>query len=368
MLHVIVSRWLPATVLAAGLAIPTHASVTADSVVPTVSLDDVEIVEPRPVGDSKVRVTVRLSEPVPYRVTAQVVIVEGGTATPAADYFDPGTMYVSFPSGSQAETVSIQLNHDAEPEADETIQVQIRSAIGALVDDSPATITIVDNDHPARLVFGEIRVNESQGILRIWPGVERRSSVLGSVKYELVDGSATRGDDYTTKRGEIVHLPAKGIDDPIRIAVKDDNEAEGDETFFIRLFNPQNLVIPVDEIEVTVVDNDTPPVISVDDLVVTEGRQSARAVLPLQLDRPYSRDITLRVATFNGSALSGVDYSRIVKTVVIPRNTTSINLPLTILGDLNPENEEQFTIEFSTPADEVVVATPVATVTIIDDD
>jgi hypothetical protein len=341
-------------------------TVQAAESVPTMSIEDTSAYE-RLRFEPKVPVTVRLSEPAPYRITAKVNVIDGGTATRAADFFDPGTQYVSFPAGKTVYTVWLKVRDDLEPEADETVELELHSAVGALIGDSSATITILDDDQPAQLVIEPITVIESNGFVRVPVTAVRRSAQSGSFRYELVDGTAVRGEDYVFDRGTIGWSPAQRLDS-VRFKLRGDDIAEADETLTLRLFDASNVVLSTDAIEITIIDDDVPPVISVADLELDEGDDARERVpVTITLDRRYSRPVTLRVATVEGSALAGVDYLKIDKTVIVDGRTT-INLPLDILGNLNPEPDEQFTIEFSTPTEGVVITTPVVTVTIHDDD
>ncbi len=78
--------------------------------------------------------------------------------------------------------------------------------------------------------------------------------------------------------------------------------------------------------------------------------------------------MTLRLATVDGTALAGVEYRRLDKSVIIPKYPTTVRVPLQIFGDLNPEDDETFTLDVSSSTPGVAVATPVVTVTILDDD
>jgi len=82
--------------------------------------------------------------------------------------------------------------------------------------------------------------------------------------------------------------------------------------------------------------------------------------------------VTVNYATADGTGINAAttadnDYVTASGTVTFAPGETSKSIPITILGDLQPEHDEQFTIIFSNPSG-AALSTPQVTVTLMNDD
>lgn len=84
-------------------------------------------------------------------------------------------------------------------------------------------------------------------------------AVDASVSYETLDGSAKAGSDYIATSG-VAKISAGETKIAIAVEILGDTLAEGNETFYLRVFNPQGGIFPdsVSELKAfhTIVDND----------------------------------------------------------------------------------------------------------------
>ena len=90
------------------------------------------------------------------------------------------------------------------------------------------------------------------------------------------------------------------------------------------------------------------PVLSVDDIVVSEG--DAFATLTLRLDSPATKASAVTWSTSNGSAWGNYDYTHLANQTVTfqpGQSTKTIQIPL--LADTGVEGTEQFYVNFSSP-------------------
>ena len=110
-----------------------------------ITIDDIVVTEGN-VGTTIAAFTVRLSAP-----TSQVVTVDfataPNTATAGVDYV-PISGTVTFPSGSTAQTINVEVIGDTEGEPDETFFVNLSGAVNAAVVDGQGVGTILANDDP----------------------------------------------------------------------------------------------------------------------------------------------------------------------------------------------------------------------------
>ena len=109
----------------------------------SITIDDVTVTE----GDGgtvDAVFTVTLSEPSTDTVTVQFATADG-TATAGSDYVAAsGTL--EFTGGAVTQTITVQVNGDLAPEADETFFVNLTNATGAVIQDSQGVATIQDDD------------------------------------------------------------------------------------------------------------------------------------------------------------------------------------------------------------------------------
>ena len=158
----------------------------------SISIDDVTVTE-GDTGTVDAVFTVTLSEPSVDTVTVEFATADD-TATAGSDYVTAsGTL--EFSAGAVTRTITVQVNGDLDPEADETFFVNLTNAVGATITDGQGEGTILDNDAAETVVFSDsfeagewsgLWVEDSQND---WFRSPQRATA-GSYSAE-VDGSAT---------------------------------------------------------------------------------------------------------------------------------------------------------------------------------
>ncbi len=109
--------------------------------------------------------------------------------------------------------------------------------------------------------------------------------------------------------------------------------------------------------------------IALNDASVMEGDAGTVAMgFRLDIQPPNPVPITLEHATVNGTAVSGLDFSATSGPLVIPANTSSYTLNVSILGDALFEPAESFELVISNPSANAIITLNRATGTILDDD
>jgi hypothetical protein len=95
---------------------------------------------------------------------------------------------------------------------------------------------------------------------------------------------------------------------------------------------------------------DGPPVISANDIAVSEGSNgTVTATFAVRLLAPATNNITVDFATTDGTALAGSDYEPTNGTLVFLPGETTKAVPVTLLPDAPPEPEETFSLALSNP-------------------
>ncbi|PMP83360.1 MAG: sodium:calcium exchanger, partial [Chloroflexus aggregans] len=100
-----------------------------------------------------------------------------------------------------------------------------------------------------------------------------------------------------------------------------------------------------------VINRDNEPVrISINDVLRLEGDSGVtNGNFIVRLNRISDRDILVDYTSANGTATAGTDYNAVAGTVTIPAGTWQVTLPVGIIGDTEPEDDEFFTINLSNP-------------------
>lgn len=111
----------------------------------------------------------------------------------------------------------------------------------------------------------------------------------------------------------------------------------------------------------------TPEIYVIDQSV---GESDGSVGVILALSHRAATSATVEVATSDGTATDGSDYTAVARTVTIPANTQMARVPVTILNDTHPEpSEETFTVSISNAAGGAELgASTSGTMTIVDDD
>jgi hypothetical protein len=111
---------------------------------------------------------------------------------------------------------------------------------------------------------------------------------------------------------------------------------------------------------ITVFPVDGPPVVSANDIAVSEGSNgTATATFTIRLLAPATNEVSVDFATSDGSALAGSDYVATNGTVVFAVGETSKAVPVTLLPDATSESEETFNLLLSNPVNATLLRTTI---------
>ena len=115
----------------------------------------------------------------------------------------------------------------------------------------------------------------------------------------------------------------------------------------------------------TIIDDDPPPAIGIDDVVMTEGDSGTRsAVFTVSLSALSGQSVSVDFSTADGTATAGVDYAAGAGTVVIPAGTANETVTVVVIGDTDPEPDETFFVNLSNPTNATIAdAQGVGTIT-----
>ena len=202
-----------------------------------------------------------------------------------------------------------------------------------------------------------------------------RPPANASIEFSTEDGTATLADnDYNVSIGTINitngTLSGDALDTTIIITINGDAKFEPDESFVLRLLNPDNINV-LTETLTTIIDNDdAEPTINIaTPISITEGADGVFSVLnfSVTLSNPSSFQIGVDYIVSDVTATSGLDYINNNGAIVFIPGDISATISVTVLGDNINEGDETLTLTLQNALNATIgVATSTATIT--DDD
>ncbi len=292
-------------------------------------------------------------------------------ATAGQDYQSAGGT-VQIDAGDTSATLTVTITDDALDEPDnETFDIVLSAVTGASAAQPQATVTIADNDALPEFSISDAEATEGPGAsVGFTVSLDAASGRPTEVEWRAVsdeddDRPATEDLDYQGISATLT-IPAGETEATVSVQLLDDGDHERTETFEVGLANPANSVIADGTGEGRILDDDT-PVISIDDLSVSES--AATAQVTVRLSRPAYDEVTLRYGTAAGTAIATRDYtaqSRVA--VTVPAGATTATVAVPILADDVYEADESFFVDLSDPTVAELSSDTRALVTIVDDD
>lgn len=183
-----------------------------------------------------------------------------------------------------------------------------------------------------------------------------------TVFFSTTGGTATAGNqcstagvDYASVNSSALSFNSSENSKQINITVCGDTRDEPDETFFINLFNASGgAVIQDAQGQATLIDDDNPPSLRINDVTVTEGNSgAANSVFTVTVSGSTDNPINVSYATANRTATAGscgtasVDYATTSGSLAFAANQTSQTLTIPVCGDAVREGNEQFDVRLS---------------------
>jgi hypothetical protein len=153
------------------------------------------------------------------------------------------------------------------------------------------------------------------------------------------------------------------------VPVRGDALGEPDESFAVNLAGAVNATIAKPQGVGVIVNDDTLPTLSIDDVTLAEGNSgTTNFVFTISLSAPSSQIVTVQVQTADGNATVGSDYAGLsLTTVTLAPGVTTQTIPIAVTGDTAPEPHENFAVNLSGATNATIVKSQ-GVGTILDDD
>ena len=173
--------------------------------------------------------------------------------------------------------------------------------------------------------------------------------------------------DYTTTAGTLMFTPGQVLQ-TIAVPIVGDLTDENDEGYVVNLSGAVNATIADTQGAGSVVNDDTPPTISIDDVSLTEGNSgTANMTFTASLSAASGKTVTVGYATADGTAVVGTDYNAAAGTVTFTAGQTTRPVTVAIRGDALDEFDETLAVNLSGPTN-ATIADSQGVGTIVDND
>src|SRR6185437_16249887 len=118
------------------------------------------------------------------------------------------------------------------------------------------------------------------------------------------------------------------------IAVVNDIIDENDETVQVTLSSPTNATVgPTPTHTYTILDDDSPPSLSINNVSLTEGTGgTTNSIFTVTLSVASARTISVNFATANGTALAGSDYTATNGVLTFNPGQTTQTVSVSVIG------------------------------------
>jgi hypothetical protein len=220
------------------------------------------------------------------------------------------------------------------------------------------------------MTIDDVQVTEGNGGTTSAVFTVRLSAASGqvvTVDYATADGTAMAPAEYTATAGTL-SFPAGTTTRTVSVPVIGDLLDEPNETFLVRLSNAVGALLADAQATGTIVDDDSPPALSINDVSVAEGETGTTpSTFTLSLSAPSGQTVSVAAATADGTATAGSDYTPGTWTAVVPPGITTAPLGVAVRGDRVWEADETLVVNLSAPVNATLAGTQ-GVGTILDDD
>ncbi|HKR14088.1 MAG TPA: Calx-beta domain-containing protein [Pyrinomonadaceae bacterium] len=252
-------------------------------------------------GGTNATFTVTLSAPTTHRVTVEY-LAGNGTAEQDLDFTATSGALVLQP-GTTSGNISIPILDDLLDEEDETINLRVAPNIGTIADNEN-TVTILDNDPTPTISIGDataaIEGDTFPGALLSFPitlSAPSGRSII--VTYAAAPNTASFSDFFPSF--STITLNPGQTTEIIVVPITPDRLAEGDESFFVNLSQPNNVTINDGQATGTILDDDAPVLATVQNsqrAIALDSVTFIRDPFPLTNQNYFGADKRARIAIF----------------------------------------------------------------------
>jgi len=302
-------------------------------------------------ADGTVTFTIALDKPSTETVSVNFATASG-SATAGSDFVAQPTHTLSFLAGEVSKTITVDLVNDGSNEPGEYFDLVLSSPVGATLPDTNARVFIGPNDAPTvgspMITVSDAVAGESDGTMQFVVSLSAPSTQTITVNYNNSNQTAAHGSDYLAQSGTLTFVPGQTTQ-IVTIPVLSNSTLENTEFLTLNLYSAVNGTIARQAGWGSIVDNDAvtgTPAVSVSDGIVDEA--AARVTFTVTLDKPSTSQVTVNVATADGTASAGSDYeSQASQKLVFGPGEMSKTVVIDLRSDASSEATEYFDLVLS---------------------
>ncbi|HEX5175859.1 MAG TPA: Calx-beta domain-containing protein, partial [Chthoniobacteraceae bacterium] len=321
---------------------------------PTINVNDASILETND-GVSTITFDVLLSGAFDQEVSVTVSSADA-TAHAGEDYDALLPTRITFAPGETLKHVALAIHGDSTFEPDETFTLQLTAPAGLGIFDGTATGTVRNDDARPTVSINDVSLGEpatAEGIATLTVTLSNPSVETVTVLAATENGSAVAPDDYTPFSGTLLTFAPGETSKTVEIHVQPDAIHELDESLGVRLTGETNASLGDSVGEVTILNLQPLPVLSVTGIEVTEGdATNIPGTLTVRLSGPSSQAVTVAYALMDGSAIAGTDYiAQETGTLLFAPGELVQTLTVTTIGNTRDDIDQRaFSLALSAPA------------------
>jgi murein DD-endopeptidase MepM/ murein hydrolase activator NlpD len=175
------------------------------------------------------------------------------------------------------------------------------------------------------------------------------SSQTVTVQYATANVSATAPADYLARALNTLTFSPGEISKTVYVVVIGDAFDEQNEAFRLLLSNPAGATIATATGTCTILDNDAPPRMTINNVTATEPDTGVTYMtFTVRLSARSGRNISVKYATSNGTAAAGSDYTAVpLTTLIFQPGQSSKTFRVAVRGDTAAESNETFFVNLS---------------------
>ncbi len=288
------------------------------------------------------------------------------------DYSSVNTM-IDFPRGETFRTVTIPVLHNPTSLSDAEVQLTLSNAEGdAVVTNQPTALLVISNvDSTISFSATNYVVNENEisGFATIY--LQRSGSLQGAVTVDCTTfgGSAVPGVRYVQSSQTIIFEDGEATK-TFNVQLINDSTVEGDETIGLVLANFQS-TLPggITNATITVIEDDFGPgyfSFVTNNFFVIESQ--AIGTVTVVRTNGHTGSASVRIATSDGTAISGVDYVATNGTLIFADGQTSSTFAIEVIDNSVIDTDKTVNLTLSNPTNGFLGGLLNSTLTLLDDD
>ncbi len=283
---------------------------------------------------------------------------------------------ITFAAGATTAILTIDPTADTTVESDETVALKLATGTGYTIGTTTAVTGTITNDDTRVTLGVSPRSVTEDGTTNLVYTFTRKGVTTNALTVNYnVSGTATFNDDYIqigaasyTATTGTINFAAGATTATLTIDPTADTTIESNETVALILATGTGYTVGTSTAVTGTITNDDFPSINLSpNQTVVEGNTSPQSVTyTVTLSNPSTQIITVKYATANGTAISGLDYTSKSGTLTFAPGVTNQSFKIPILNNHLNEADETFILQLTAPTNAVLSANSTVSTTITD--